>query len=75
MHEKCFQQVDFKIDHMTNREVIEKYHSGISNQIYIDKMVFLFEKNIIAIPEKSSMEILFDEILNPFNLFQVKKIF
>jgi len=57
---------------LTNREVIEKYSLGISDQIYIDKMEFLFDKNIIAIPEKSSIDILLDEILNPFNLFQVK---
>jgi hypothetical protein len=28
---------------------------------------------MIAIPEKSTFDILVDEILNPFNLFQVHK--
>ena len=63
--------MEFKIENMTNREVFEKYQQGISEQLYIDKMGFLFDKNIIAIPEKSTFDILVDEILNPFNLFQV----
>lgn len=68
---RCFQQVDFKIENLTNREVFEKYHKGVSEQLYLERMCFLFDKNIIAIPEKSTLDILVDEILNPFNLFQV----
>lgn len=34
-------------------------------------MEFLYDKNVIAIPEKTYLEILINEILNPFNLFQV----
>jgi hypothetical protein len=70
---KFFQQVDYKIENMTNREVFERYQSGVSDHMYIEKMQFLFDKNMIAIPEKSTFDILVDEILNPFNLFQVHK--
>jgi hypothetical protein len=70
---KFFKQVDYKIENLTNREVFERYQSGISDQMYIEKMQFLFDKNMIAIPEKSTIDILVDEILNPFNLFQVHK--
>ena len=71
---KYFQQVEFKIENFSNREVIEKYQDGISDKTYVEKMEFLFDKNIIAIPEKSILDILIDEILNPFNLFQVKSL-
>lgn len=67
--------MDFRIEDTTNRDLIEKYKYGINDLKYIEKMEFLYDKNVIAIPEKTYLDILINEILNPFNLFQVSFVF
>lgn len=73
-HTGYFQQVEFRIENLTNKEVIEQYMGGTIDILYQEKMRFLYDKNVIAIPERSTLDILINEILNPFNLFQVRQL-
>lgn len=73
-HTGYFQQVEFRIENLTNKEVIDQYMGGAIDVLYQEKMRFLYDKNVIAIPERSTLDILINEILNPFNLFQVKPL-
>lgn len=73
-HTGYFQQVEFRIENLTNKEVIDQYMGGTIDILHQEKMRFLYDKNVIAIPERSTLDILINEILNPFNLFQVRQL-
>ena len=54
-----------------NAEIIEDFRNGLSSTNEIEGKQFIFGLNELKIQEKTIIEILIEEILNPFNIFQV----
>ena len=70
-NDKIFKQVKFDLSNQKFHSVFSENQNGLSSTSEIEEKNFIFGNNILNIPEKSTWQILIDEILNPFNLFQV----
>jgi hypothetical protein len=69
--ENIFIQLEFDLAGKKNSFIKKHYSAGIDSLEEIEEKRFLFGYNELKINIKSTLDILLDEILNPFNLFQV----
>jgi len=65
-----FRPCQFKIDRLTYNEIHQKYGKGLNEKDANDHEMF-FGKNMTDIPKKSCLQLLFQEVLSPFYIFQV----
>lgn len=73
--ENIFREVDFDLKGKRNLQILREYSTGLNSNEEIEEKRYLFGNNELNIKAKSTFDILIDEILNPFNLFQVENLF
>lgn len=66
-----FIPIRFSLTHLTNNQIHKDYGRGLLNETAYKETRALHGSNSTEIPEKSILSLLVDEILSPFNLFQV----
>jgi len=61
-----------KIDKVKTDEILKNYSQGLSNsKIDLEHYQDLYGLANVKIPEKGIFELFFENIFNPFNVFQV----
>ncbi|EAR99959.2 E1-E2 ATPase family protein (macronuclear) [Tetrahymena thermophila SB210] len=69
--QNSFHPIQFALNRKTNNEIHTQYGRGIKDQESLDQLKSIYGLNNTEIPDKTTVKILFDEVLSPFYLFQL----
>lgn len=66
-----YKAVQFKIKDKTYEQVHEQMSIGVQSQQLYDERILTYGRNSTNVPTKGNLQIIIDEILSPFYLFQI----
>ncbi|KAL4462588.1 hypothetical protein ABPG74_000418 [Tetrahymena malaccensis] len=69
--QNSYHPIQFALNRKTNNEIHIQYGRGIKDQESLDQLKSIYGLNNTEIPDKTTVKILFDEVLSPFYLFQL----
>ncbi|KAL4505178.1 hypothetical protein ABPG72_016245 [Tetrahymena utriculariae] len=69
-----FLPIQFSLNLLTNKEIYQQHGFGILSKQKYEERLEIYGQNNTEIPYKSAINILIDEILSPFYIFQVFSI-